>query len=89
VIERLSAAELPIPRAVSIAFGLLGHAVALKAGVSNEALVRQRILAPLGMNSTAITLGTRRRSGSRRGTTHRYGRPAIGISRRPRPPTWS
>jgi D-alanyl-D-alanine-carboxypeptidase/D-alanyl-D-alanine-endopeptidase len=41
----------------NLAVGLLGHALALKAGVSYEALVRQRILAPLGMNSTAITLG--------------------------------
>jgi D-alanyl-D-alanine-carboxypeptidase/D-alanyl-D-alanine-endopeptidase len=41
----------------NLAVGLLGHALALKAGVSYEELVRRRILAPLGMNSTAITLG--------------------------------
>jgi D-alanyl-D-alanine-carboxypeptidase/D-alanyl-D-alanine-endopeptidase len=36
--------------------GLLGHALALKAGMSYEELVRRRILDPLGMNDTAITL---------------------------------
>jgi CubicO group peptidase (beta-lactamase class C family) len=36
--------------------GLLGHALALKAGVSYEELVRKRILEPLGMQSTSITL---------------------------------
>ena len=36
--------------------GLLGHALALKAGVSYEGLVRKRILEPLGMTSTSITL---------------------------------
>jgi CubicO group peptidase (beta-lactamase class C family) len=36
--------------------GLLGHALALKAGMSYEELVRRRILNPLGMNDTAITL---------------------------------
>jgi CubicO group peptidase (beta-lactamase class C family) len=36
--------------------GLLGHALALKAGASYEQLVRRRILEPLGMSSTSITL---------------------------------
>ncbi len=36
--------------------GLLGHALALKAGMSYEQLVRKRILEPLGMNDTGITL---------------------------------
>src|SRR5580692_3228890 len=40
----------------NLAVGLLGHALALKVGMSYEELVRQRILAPLGMDSTAITL---------------------------------
>ena len=40
----------------NLGVGLLGHALALKAGLSYEALVRQRILAPLGMRETAITL---------------------------------
>ena len=40
----------------NLGVGLLGHALALKAGTSYEALVRQRILGPLGMHETAITL---------------------------------
>jgi serine-type D-Ala-D-Ala carboxypeptidase/endopeptidase len=36
--------------------GLLGHALALRAGKSYEELVRERILAPLGMTSTGIAL---------------------------------
>ncbi|MGA2183808.1 MAG: serine hydrolase [Bryobacteraceae bacterium] len=36
--------------------GLLGHALALKAGMSYEELVRKRILEPLGMHSTSIAL---------------------------------
>lgn len=36
--------------------GLLGHVLALRAGVPYETLVRTRILAPLQMKSTAITL---------------------------------
>jgi serine-type D-Ala-D-Ala carboxypeptidase/endopeptidase len=36
--------------------GLLGHALSRKAGMSYEELVRKRILGPLGMTSTTITL---------------------------------
>lgn len=36
--------------------GLLGHALALRAGMDYETLVRTRILGPLAMKSTAITL---------------------------------
>ena len=36
--------------------GLLGYALALKAGMSYEQLVRRRILEPLGMTNTGITL---------------------------------
>jgi len=36
--------------------GLLGHALALRAGVDYETLVAQRITRPLGMSSTAINL---------------------------------
>lgn len=36
--------------------GLLGHALARRAGTDYEALVRIRILEPLGMKSTAVTL---------------------------------
>lgn len=35
---------------------LLGHALALRAGKPYEALLRERVLAPLGMEQTAITL---------------------------------
>jgi len=40
----------------NLGVGLLGHALALKAGMSYEDLVRRRILSPLGMRETAITL---------------------------------
>jgi serine-type D-Ala-D-Ala carboxypeptidase/endopeptidase len=36
--------------------GLLGHVLALRAGMSYEALVKSRICVPLGMKSTGITL---------------------------------
>jgi len=36
--------------------GLLGHALARRAGMDYEALVRSRITVPLGMNSTGIAL---------------------------------
>jgi serine-type D-Ala-D-Ala carboxypeptidase/endopeptidase len=40
----------------NLGFGLLGHALALRAGMSYEDLVISRICAPLGMESTRITL---------------------------------
>jgi len=40
----------------NLGVGLLGHALALKAGTSYEELVRRRVLGPLGMRETAITL---------------------------------
>ena len=40
----------------NLGVGLLGHVLALRAGKDYEALVRERILTPLGMTSTAITL---------------------------------
>ena len=40
----------------NLGVGLLGQALARKAGMSYEELVRQRVLAPLGMRETAITL---------------------------------
>jgi len=47
----------------NLAVGLLGHVLALKAGMSYEDLLRRRILEPLGMESTSITLtdGQRKR----------------------------
>jgi len=40
----------------NLGVGLLGHVLALKAGLSYEELVHRRILEPLGMTSTSITL---------------------------------
>ncbi|HSW30601.1 MAG TPA: serine hydrolase [Longimicrobiales bacterium] len=40
----------------NLGVGLLGHALALRAGVSYEDLVRRRILEPLGMSHTGTTL---------------------------------
>ena len=40
----------------NLGFGLLGHALALKSGMSYEELLRKRILEPLGMKDTAIIL---------------------------------
>lgn len=40
----------------NLGVGLLGHALALKAGKSYEELVKERILDPLEMHDTAITL---------------------------------
>ena len=43
--------------------GLLGHALARHAGMSYEALVRARVLEPLGMHHTAITLTSEMQNG--------------------------
>jgi CubicO group peptidase (beta-lactamase class C family) len=40
----------------NLGFGLLGHALALRAGTDYETLVKTRILTPLKMTSTTITL---------------------------------
>jgi CubicO group peptidase (beta-lactamase class C family) len=40
----------------NLAVGLLGHALALKAGISYEELLRRRIFDPLGMRSTSMML---------------------------------
>jgi len=40
----------------NLGMGLLGHILARRAGMSYEDLLRERILAPLGMTNTAITL---------------------------------
>jgi CubicO group peptidase (beta-lactamase class C family) len=40
----------------NLGMGLLGHALALHAGMSYEALVTKRVLQPLGMHDTGITL---------------------------------
>ena len=41
----------------NLGVSLLGRALALRKGTSYEELVRERVLVPLGMNSTSITLG--------------------------------
>lgn len=40
----------------NVGVGLLGHALALSAGKPYEDLLRERVLLPLGMTSTAVTL---------------------------------
>ena len=45
----------------NLAVGLLGHALSLKAGTSYEEMVRRRIVEPLGMSSTSITLSDSQR----------------------------
>jgi serine-type D-Ala-D-Ala carboxypeptidase/endopeptidase len=46
----------------NLGVGLLGHALARKSGLSYEELVKRRILEPLGMNATAITLSAAMRA---------------------------
>ena len=46
----------------NLGVGLLGHVLARRAGKSYEDLVRERILAPLGMTSTSITLSPQQRA---------------------------
>jgi len=41
---------------LDLGVGLLGHALALRAGASDEELVRERVLEPLGMTATGIAL---------------------------------
>jgi CubicO group peptidase (beta-lactamase class C family) len=40
----------------NLGVGLLGHALSLRAGMSYDAMVRARVLRPLGMTSTGVTL---------------------------------
>lgn len=51
----------------NLGFGLLGHALALRAGKSYEELVTSRICAPLGMDDTRITLSSSMQSRLARG----------------------
>src|SRR5439155_13085238 len=44
----------------NLAVGLLGHVLSLRSGMSYEELVRKRILEPLGMTSSSITLSADR-----------------------------
>ena len=43
----------------NVGFGLLGHALACRAATDYESLLRERILLPLGLDSTAIVLSDR------------------------------
>jgi serine-type D-Ala-D-Ala carboxypeptidase/endopeptidase len=45
----------------NVGMGLLGHALALRAGIRYEDLLRSRIFEPLGMTSTTITLNAEQR----------------------------
>jgi CubicO group peptidase (beta-lactamase class C family) len=52
----------------NVGMGLLGHALALRAAVSYEDLLRRRIFEPLGMTNTTIALDAEQRA--RRATGH-------------------
>lgn len=52
----------------NVGVGLLGHALSLRAGMSYEDLLRRRLLEPLGMTNTGITLSAEQNS--RRATGH-------------------
>jgi CubicO group peptidase (beta-lactamase class C family) len=69
--ERLYAflADYSLPRPIGASYeysnlgaGLLGHALALRAGRSYEAVLIERVLTPLGMNDTRMTLNDDLRS---------------------------
>jgi CubicO group peptidase (beta-lactamase class C family) len=47
-----------VHRYSNVGMGLLGHALALRAGVSFETLIRTRITEPLGMRNTVVTLSS-------------------------------
>ena len=50
--------------------GLLGHALARRAGIDYEALLRSRICDPLGMSDTRITLTPEMKARLAVGTLH-------------------
>jgi len=52
----------------NVGMGLLGHALAMRAGLSYEALLTRRVLGPLGMRNTSVVVDEERRS--RRATGH-------------------
>jgi serine-type D-Ala-D-Ala carboxypeptidase/endopeptidase len=53
----------------NVGMGLLGHALATRAGLSYEALLTRRVLGRLGMRNTSVVVNEERRS--RRATGHR------------------
>ena len=76
--DSLSSYELPRDPGASDQysnfFSLVGHALALRAGKSYEALLRERVLMPLGMGQTAVTLTPEMQRHSTRGHD-RFGDP--------------
>ena len=52
----------PKPEYSNLGFGLLGYALATKAGKSYEQLITERVLTPLGMRDTVITFTAAHRS---------------------------
>jgi serine-type D-Ala-D-Ala carboxypeptidase/endopeptidase len=52
----------PKPEYSNLGFGLLGYALATKTGKSYEQLVTERVLEPLGMRDTSITLTASQRT---------------------------
>lgn len=46
----------------NLGFGLLGYVLALKAGTSYEALLKERVLHPLGMRDSTITLSAEQKA---------------------------
>lgn len=66
----------------NLGYALLGHALARDARVDYEALIRSRILAPLGMNSTSTSLSSDMTSRSPSGMARNSKRFPIGICRR-------
>ena len=72
----LSSYSLPRPIGTQFEYsnlgaGLLGHALAVKAGVDYESLVRDRILTPLRMADTTITLTLAQKAGLAHGHNQR------------------
>jgi serine-type D-Ala-D-Ala carboxypeptidase/endopeptidase len=55
----------------NLGFGLLGHILELRTGRPYEVLVREKLLLPLGMGSTVITLSADQRARLARGHTPR------------------
>ena len=59
----------------NLGFGLLGQALAVRAGMSYPELLKQEVLDPLGMRDTAIALSPAQQARFRRRT---HGRPSAG-----------
>jgi serine-type D-Ala-D-Ala carboxypeptidase/endopeptidase len=55
-------------------FGLLGHVLALRAGTTYEALIAERVCAPLGLADTSVAVPEAKRARFAQGHT-RWGRP--------------